>query len=263
MNPTCLQGILIVCMIINGLSLGYYVLFGNRGFEEYARNNWTDTDKEKRQAIAVAEPESGLSDVESKNTSTQAPPDVSNEAPPNATQLNIIGELPVSGYVFDLIFGTETALNLASDIMMQMYLLSWKSPGTKVMLRVFFGWNCCSTGVCYLASLFLADFHSRTAEYDPKKTEGDDEPTFRDGVKYGLIIIYTGVLVVKISVLTCIFMFLYKWDTLSKEPDGQQGYAFGVPAGWPGGYPREQPRATATQKAATAGGDTTMTDHSE
>ncbi|KAH9381399.1 hypothetical protein HPB48_009021 [Haemaphysalis longicornis] len=80
--------------IINGLSLGYYVLFGNRGFEEYARNNWTDTDKEKRQAIAVAEPESGLSDVESKNTSTQAPPDVSNEAPPNATQLNIIGELP-------------------------------------------------------------------------------------------------------------------------------------------------------------------------
>ncbi|XP_077540951.1 uncharacterized protein LOC144153176 [Haemaphysalis longicornis] len=249
--------------VVNGFWLLFYVLVGNRFFEEDARNNWTDPGEEKRQAIAAAELHSGLSDVESKNTSAQASADVSKEAPPNATQMNIIGELPVSGYVFDLIFGTETALNLASDIMMQVSLCSWKSPGTKVMLRVFFGWNCFSTGLCYLASLFHADFDSRIAEYDPTEENDVDEPTFREALKYANIFMYTVVLVVKISVLCCIFMFLHNWDTLWKEPDGQQGHAFGVPAGWPGGYPREQPRATATQGASSAGGDTTMTDPSE
>ncbi|XP_077540722.1 uncharacterized protein LOC144152983 [Haemaphysalis longicornis] len=119
------------------------------------------------------------------------------------------------------------------------------------MLRVFFGWNCCSTGVCYLTSLFLADFRSRTAEFHAKQYEGIDEPTFRGGVKTMLQVVFTLVLLVKISVLGGIFVFLYNWDTPSKEPDR------------PGGGAQTQPVATATQGAGTAGGDTTMTDHSE
>ncbi|XP_077540301.1 uncharacterized protein LOC144152750 [Haemaphysalis longicornis] len=127
---------------------------------------------------------------------------------------------------------------------------SWKTPATKVTLQVFFGWNCFSTGVCYLASLFLADFNSRIVEFEAKKND-IDEPTFRARVKTTLIVVHTLVLLVKISVLCCIFMFLYNLDTLAEEPDG------------PGGGPQTQPNATATEEASTAGGNTTMTDLTE
>lgn len=247
MYATVFKVILILCMFVNGLCLFYYIIVGNRFLEEYARNNWTIIDWEERRDIAAIEQEPAPVGDQLENTTTQVPPGVPKEVPSNATGPHGIGELPVSGYVFDLIFATETALNLASDIMMQVAMQDLKAPGTKDKLRLFLGWNCCSTGVCYLASLFLADFHAKTVKY-PEKSKSD-EPAFRGDVRVAFMFMYTVVLLVKVSVLGFIFMFFRNWETLLKEQDGRQG---------------SPPGAGEGTALTTQGGGTTVTntDHS-
>ncbi|KAH9371895.1 hypothetical protein HPB48_021960 [Haemaphysalis longicornis] len=121
-----------------------------------ARKNWTIGSEARRRNPAV----DLLRDVEDKNkpnktseetpevtpeNMTVIPPEATMEATmevtpksttdatmeftttvaQNATAPYTLGELPVSGLAFDLIFGTETTLNLASDVWMQVTLMSW------------------------------------------------------------------------------------------------------------------------------------------
>lgn len=216
-----------------------YVTGHNRLFEAIARNNWTKPGAGKRQGTE----EIGLQrDSDDVNTTTELPP--GSQVPENATEPFMLGELPVSGLAFDLIFGAETGLNLASDIMMLVALKSWKTPETKRKLQLFLGWNCCTTGVCYIVSLFLADFHSRVFPYDRKGNTDITEERYRSLLKVFGIISYTVVLLVKVGILGSIYMFYSNWENLVKEDDtNQQGFPGYYPGAVPGAYPWAPPGA--------------------
>ncbi|XP_077552589.1 uncharacterized protein LOC144167071 isoform X2 [Haemaphysalis longicornis] len=73
--------------------------------------------------MTVIPPEATM-EVTPKST-TDATMEFTTTVAQNATAPYTLGELPVSGLAFDLIFGTETTLNLASDVWMQVTLMSW------------------------------------------------------------------------------------------------------------------------------------------
>ncbi|XP_077552588.1 uncharacterized protein LOC144167071 isoform X1 [Haemaphysalis longicornis] len=172
--------------------------------------------------MTVIPPEATM-EVTPKST-TDATMEFTTTVAQNATAPYTLGELPVSGLAFDLIFGTETTLNLASDVWMQVTLMSWQSPGTKKKLGLFLGWNALTTAVCYVASVFLADFRSRVVQIKPEEIEG-----FKDEAES------------RVCVLGCILKFFVDWKCLAEESGFQEGRAYpsGNAAAWPGAYPAQ------------------------
>ncbi|XP_077540942.1 uncharacterized protein LOC144153168 [Haemaphysalis longicornis] len=192
--------------VVNTYWLFYYGLYGNRRAEELAKNNWKRRVAEERQKNTALGLEHGPEEKHLGSTTTkgpqgygtEVPSDVTKEPPQSATMLNTPEEIPVSGFVFDLIFGTETALNLVSDIMMQGALYSWKTPGAKGKLGLYLVWNCCTTGLCYIASLFFADFNSKIVGTYPTEGRLLDDATARSRARIMMGITYTAVFLVKL-----------------------------------------------------------------
>ncbi|XP_077488985.1 uncharacterized protein LOC144099505 isoform X2 [Amblyomma americanum] len=136
-----------------------------------------------------------------------------------------------SGWIFDVLYGIETGLNLVSDVIILQALQLSKQKETKMKLMTFLGWNCISTSFCYVTSLFLAGFLSEHLPLQKEHLKDLQEKEFRGAILYAM------------------YQFYQNWD---KEQQGDgviDASAYAFQAGGPPGAPGQPYYITAPQPA--------------